>query len=124
MPDPGKSIASMRFVCRACKTSLVVPESQVGMSGPCPSCSTWIEASDFTRQDAPAKALEVNIPQRKRRSQPATSGRGSIRADGYLDHDHNERKELFVALRVLAVTLAVLAVILFVTLYMKQWTLQ
>ncbi|MBG7608095.1 MAG: hypothetical protein IZT59_08735 [Verrucomicrobia bacterium] len=94
------------------------------MSGSCPSCSTWIEASDFTMQVAPAKALAANVAPRKRCSQSATSGRGSIRADGYLDHDHNERKELFVTLRVLAVTLAILAVILFVTLYVKQWMLE
>jgi len=102
----------------------VVPESQSGVSGPCPSCSTWIDASDFSMQDAPAKTLAANIGPRKRRSQPATSGRGSIRADGYLDHDHTERKELFLTLRVLAVTLAVLAVILFITLYMKQWMMK
>ncbi len=75
-------------------------------------------------QDAPAKTLSVAVPPRKRRSPTPTAGRGSIRADGYLDHNHSERKELFVTLRVLAVTLAVLAVILFVTLYMKQWMSQ
>jgi hypothetical protein len=75
-------------------------------------------------QNSPLKTLAVNIAPRKRRAQAPTSGRGSIRADGYLDHDHTERKELFVTLRVLAVTLAVLAVILFITLYLKQWMMK
>ena len=73
---------------------------------------------------APAKTLSANVSPTKRRSPARSPGRGSIRADGYLDHDHLERKELFATLRVLAVTLAVLAVILFVILYMKQWTMQ
>lgn len=58
---------------------------------------------------------------RRRRSEPLAGGRGRIRADGNLDHDYSERKELFGTLRVLAVGLAVMAVILFITLYMKQW---
>ena len=51
----------------------------------------------------------------------AIPGIGSIRADGYLDHDYHERREIVVTLRVMAVSPALLAVILFVTLYMKQW---
>jgi len=124
MPVPGNHAPSLRFVCRACKASLVVTESQSGVSGPCPSCSTWIDASDFSLLDTPDKVPAAGNPPRHRRSQSATPGRGSIRADGYLDHDHSERKELFVTLRVLAVSMAVLAVILFVTLYMKQWMAQ
>jgi xanthine/uracil permease len=49
------------------------------------------------------------------------AGRGSVRADGFLDHEYNERRELFGTLRVIAVALAVLAVILCITLYMRQW---
>lgn len=118
----------MRFVCTACGTSLVVADSNAGVSGPCPQCSTWIDASQFKLQSAPAKTLEAKVSTgnspRKRRPQAVTTGRGSIRADGYLDHDHNERRELFTTLRVLAVFLAVSAVILFITLYMKQWMMK
>ena len=75
-------------------------------------------------REAQAKGLAANIAPRRHRSPVLTAGRGSIRADGYLDHNHTERKELHVTLRVLAVTLAVLAVILFITLYMKQWMIE
>jgi xanthine/uracil permease len=57
----------------------------------------------------------------KHRSQNVIGGRGSVRADGYLDHEYNERRELFGTLRVIAVSLAVLAVILFIALYLRQW---
>jgi hypothetical protein len=53
--------------------------------------------------------------------QPITGGRGRVQADGFLDHEYNERKELFGTLRVLATFLAVAAVILFVTLYLREW---
>jgi hypothetical protein len=125
MPVPRKHASTMRFVCAGCRTPLVVADSQVGVSGPCPNCDTWIDASQFTSQYTPAKVLEASVPSsgssRKRRSQNLDGGRGNIRADGYLDHNHNERRELFGTLRVLAVSLAVLAVILFVALFMKQW---
>lgn len=58
---------------------------------------------------------------RRRRSATVTSGRGRVRADGYLDHEYNERREMFGTLRVLAVSLAVLAVIMFIVLYMRHW---
>lgn len=112
----------MRCVCNACGTPLIVPESKAGVSGPCPKCGTWMDGSSFTLQDAPPKTVHAKIPDSgSRRRQTVTSGRGRMRADGYLDHEYGERKELFGTLRVLAVTLAVLAVILFVTLYMRQW---
>ena len=95
------------------------------MSGPCPKCGTWIEASQFQMQDTPARPLSTKLPepgaQRKRRHDSAIGGRGRVRADGYLDHEYNERRELFGTLRVLAVSLAVLAVILFITLYLRHW---
>jgi len=102
-----------------------VTESQAGVSGPCPKCGTWIDASQFQPTDAPLHVLSVGLPVRsdsaKHRKQTVTSGKGSVRADGYLDHDHTERREMFATLRILAVSLAVIAVILFVTLYMKDW---
>lgn len=49
------------------------------------------------------------------------SGRGRVRADGFLDQEYGERKELYGTIKVLAVSLAALAAILFVTLYLKQW---
>jgi hypothetical protein len=58
---------------------------------------------------------------RKKRSQPVTGGRGRVSADGSLDHQYSERREFFGTLRVLAVSLAVLAVIFFITLNMHQW---
>lgn len=66
-------------------------------------------------------------PGRSLKKQPAVArgqSRGRIRADGFIDHGHTERKELFLTLRVLAVFLAVMAVILFVALYMKQWGME
>ena len=76
-------------------------------------------------QDSPAKSLSGKLPQpvamRKRSHGDAIGGRGRVRADGYLDREYTERRELFGTLRVLAVSLAVLAVILFVTLYLRQW---
>jgi len=47
-----------------------------------------------------------------------------MRADGYIDHDYSDRKELYGTLRVLAVFAAVGAVILLVFLYMRQWMLK
>lgn len=44
-----------------------------------------------------------------------------MRADGYLDQEYGERKELYGTIKVLAVSMAVLAVILLVTLYFKLW---
>ena len=58
---------------------------------------------------------------RRRKSENVISGRGRVRADGYLDHEFNERRELFGTLRVLAVSLAVVAVILLITLYLRHW---
>lgn len=58
---------------------------------------------------------------RRRRSENIISGRGRVRADGYLDHEFNERREMFGTLRVLAVSLAVAAVILLITLYLRHW---
>jgi len=64
---------------------------------------------------------EISTRGRNNRPRGGGSTRGRIRADGFLDHDFNERREVFATLRVLAVALAVLAVILFITLNMKQW---
>lgn len=76
-------------------------------------------------QEFPATTLRAKLPQvgtqRKHRHGNVIAGRGRVRADGYQDHEYNERRELFGTLRVLAVSLAVLAVILFITLYMRQW---
>jgi xanthine/uracil permease len=75
--------------------------------------------------DGPVVRLSVKLPEagaaNRRRSSVPVSSRGRIRADGHLDHEHGERKELYATLRFLAVSLAVLAVILFITLYMRQW---
>ncbi len=56
--------------------------------------------------------------------QPLPGGKGRVRADGYLAHEYNERRELFGTLRILVLFLAVAAVILFVILYMRQWMLK
>jgi hypothetical protein len=56
--------------------------------------------------------------------QPLAGGRGHVRADGFLDHEYNERKELYGTLRVLAVSLLVAAVILFITLYLRDWMMK
>jgi hypothetical protein len=58
---------------------------------------------------------------RRRRSASVTSGRGTVRADGFLDHGYNERREMFGTLRVLAVSLAVMALIMFIALYLRHW---
>ena len=121
----GQPSASLQFVCSGCKTALIVPDSKESVSGPCPKCGAWIEASQIQIQDSPAKPLSGKLAQpgvmRKRSHGNAIGGRGRVRADGYLDHEYTERRELFGTLRVLAVSLAVLAVILFITLYLRQW---
>lgn len=63
-------------------------------------------------------------PPAKKRIETLAGGRGHVRADGYLDHNYTERKELYDTLRVLAVFAVVGAVILFVFLYMRQWMSQ
>ncbi|MFD2255723.1 hypothetical protein ACFSSA_03460 [Luteolibacter algae] len=127
--SPGKDASSdtpaLRFVCLSCKTSLVVVGGRKGVSGPCPKCDAWIDASQFEEGDETVRTLNAQLPPvssgRRRRGQSITSGRGTVRADGFIDHEFNDRRELFVTLRILAVSLAVIAVILFVTLYLKQW---
>ena len=56
-----------------------------------------------------------------RRRQGSKSGGNRIRADGYLDHEYNDRKELHRTIRVLAFFLAVGAILLIVTFYMRSW---
>ena len=118
--------AIFRFTCSVCETPLIVSGSKDPVSGPCPKCEAWIQAEQFQKTDGPAINLSarVGLPSKGSRSRSragSNSSRGRIRADGFLDHNFNERRELFGTLRVLAVALAVLAVILFVALYMKQW---
>ncbi|MEP2777132.1 MAG: hypothetical protein ABJQ29_14770 [Luteolibacter sp.] len=100
-------------------------DASQGVSGPCPNCNTWIDASQFSLQKELLKGLDVQLPTKsalqQRRSRSVVSGRGRIRADGYLDQEYGERKELYGTIKVLAVSLSVLALILFITLYMKQW---
>lgn len=117
--------APLRFVCSGCRTALVLQDATQAVSGPCPKCSTWIDASQFSLQKEPLKGLDARLPAKsapeRRRNKSVVGGRGRVRADGFLDHDYGERKELYGTIKVIAVTLAVLAVILFVTLYLKQW---
>ncbi|MDP4625225.1 MAG: hypothetical protein NWT08_08815 [Akkermansiaceae bacterium] len=95
------------------------------VSGPCPKCGAWIDASQFSLEKEMLKGLSARLPSKTtsehKRSKSIVGGKGSIRADGYLDQDYGERKELYGTIKVLAVSLAVLAAILFVTLYLKQW---
>ena len=95
------------------------------MGGPCPRCAAWIDTADLRALASPVESrFEIgNAPKVSldRRSQDVLAGRGRVRADGYLDHEYTERRELFGTLRVLAVSLAVLAVIFFVTLYLRHW---
>jgi hypothetical protein len=115
----------MRFVCRGCGTPLILPDAKSAVSGPCPKCAAWIDASELIVLEAVRKRPDANVAaagaSRRSRNNNATGGRRRVSADGYLDHEYNERRELFGTLRVLAVTLAVLAAILFVTLYLKHW---
>ena len=117
----------MHFVCSECKTELVLPEASQVVSGPCPKCGTWIDASEFAPQKDPDPQVGSSLPAKsdpKRRRGVSVSGKGRVRADGYLDHEFNERKELHTTIKILAVTLAVLAVILFITMYLKEWMTQ
>ncbi len=117
--------APRRFVCSSCGTSLVVTDSDVAVSGPCPKCAAWIDAARFQHSETPHHVHNVRLPDpaasAKRRSPTITGGKGRVRADGYLDHEYSERKELHATLRVMAVSLAVLAIIFFCILYMKEW---
>lgn len=157
----GREIRSLRHICEGCGTPLVLPVSRAGVSGPCPKCRNWIDASKFVFPEMPCPssihglarsplpspaasplpspaalppllspqipppvaAASVNPPT-KRRMQPLAGGRGHVRADGFLDHEYNERRELFGTLRVLAVSLLVAAVILFITLYLRDWMMK
>ena len=91
------------------------------VSGPCPKCGTWIDSAQFTLPKEPATRLPEKSAAEQRRSRSVVSGRGRVRADGFLDQEYGERKELYGTIKVLAVSLAALAAILFVTLYLKQW---
>lgn len=53
------------------------------------------------------------------RKQGTKSGGTRIRADGYLDHEYNDRKELHRTIRVLAFFLAAGAILLIVTFFMR-----
>lgn len=109
------------FACPVCKTRLSVPAAGVATSGPCPNCKTVIESPSFEEID-PSDPRYTQIAEGKGNSpRSLDGGRGRIRADGYLDHDFNERRELSGTLRVLAVSLAVMAFIAIVILYMQQW---
>lgn len=114
----GDASTPLRFVCGSCGTPLILPDAKSAASGPCPKCMAWIDSSQFVPPDTNAP---VQAATRRRRKENVIGGRGRVRADGYLDHEYNDRRELFRTLRLLAVSLAVLAVILFITLYLKQW---
>jgi phage FluMu protein Com len=115
----------VRFRCGACGTVLTLPESKAGASGPCPRCGTWIDATLFHPHGTPIPALPVAPAADAGRSTRGAKARGSrIRADGFLDHEYNERKELYKTLRVLAFFVAVAAVVLVVTVYMRTWMLK
>ena len=107
------------------KKALILPDATTAASGPCPKCAAWIDASEFIVPERQARPAAVHVPEpgssRRRKSGNVIGGKGRVRADGFLDHEYNERRELFGTLRVIAVSLAVLAVILFITLYMRQW---
>ncbi|MGJ8632892.1 MAG: hypothetical protein ACSHX7_03150 [Luteolibacter sp.] len=118
----------IRFACKSCKTELVLPEAQGEISGPCPKCGSWIDSSSISPSTDKAVTLNAALPaqsvKKKRCSQTVTSGKGRVRADGYLDHDYNDQRELVKTLRLVSICLTVIAVIFFVSLYMKQWLAQ
>ena len=99
--------------------------SEGSVSGPCPICETWIEAERFQKVNDPTASFSAGVetPSRNRKlsSRGGSNVSGRIRAGEYPDHNFNGRRELFVTLRMLAAALAVLALISFVALYMKQW---
>lgn len=103
----------------------MLQDATQAVSGPCPKCGAWIDATQFSPRKESLKSPNASLPSKstseQRKSKSIVSGRGRVRADGYLDQEYGERKELFGTIKVLAVTLAVLAVILLVTLYLKQW---
>ena len=115
---------SIRFACKGCGASLTLPFASPVVSGPCPKCAAWIDAREYIVANRHAQTQGGHVPEpgfrRKRRSQNVIGGRGRVRADGFLDHEYNERRELFGTLRVLAVSLAVLALILFVIFHMRK----
>lgn len=103
----------------------MLQDASQAVSGPCPKCGAWIDASQFALRKEQLKGLDVRLPSKstseQKRSRSIVSGRGRVRADGYLDREYGERKELYGTIKVLAVSMAVLAVILLVTLYFKLW---
>jgi predicted RNA-binding Zn-ribbon protein involved in translation (DUF1610 family) len=112
---------SVRFICEACGTALILHCSQIGVSSPCPVCNTWIDSSKYALKAAPDLGTQTPHPFSgdRRRKQPSVIRKGRIQADGYLDHKHIEQKDLFSSLRVFMIFLAAGAVIFFVILFMR-----
>ncbi|WP_411826616.1 hypothetical protein [Luteolibacter sp. AS25] len=121
MADSPSTTETTRFVCEGCGTALIVQGSNAGLSGPCPKCNMWIDSSAFREVPSGYMALNANIPSQRRKTSDKPIRKGRLSADGFLDHDYNEKRELHGTLKILAITLAVVAVILFVTVYMNQW---
>ena len=124
IPSYPSAPLSVRFVCGACGTILAVPMSKVGTSGACPRCGTWIDGVRFisgqASYPAPMPAVPMNPAEAEfLRKQGTKSVSTRIRADGYLDHEYNDRKELHRTIRVLAFFLAAGAILLIVTFFMR-----
>jgi len=113
------------FMCSVCGTQLALSVASEVVSGPCPKCRTWIESFELTGSDEIGDQEASRTPNAmkgpRRRAQALPSGQGRIRAHGCLDHEGNERRELYSTLRVIAVALGMIAVIIFITLYLEQW---
>lgn len=115
--------AEFRFTCIRCHTELVLPNSSSVKSGPCPRCQTWIDASSFSPSDGSIGPATTAPDDRSagKGSRSLRANHGRIRADGFLDHGHTERREFLVTLRIFGVALIVFAVLAIITLYMRQW---
>ena len=125
MPVQGSSPLPLRFTCKTCHTVLTIPVSQAGVSGPCPNCSAWVDASEVSLgpppsvPPSPPASFQPTTAPRSRRPDSVTSGRGRIRADGHLDHSHQERKEFAGTLKLIVTVVAVAGIILSVFIWMK-----
>ena len=125
IPSARRTTQPFRFRCGACGTVLTLSESKAGVSGPCPRCGTWIDAAQLHSNEALPLASIPALPIVPTTAHNRSKTGGSrIRADGFLDHEYNERKELYKTLKVLAFFVAVAGVVLIVTLYMRTWMLK
>lgn len=51
----SSSHATLDFICKSCSTTLTVPHSMAGVSGPCPSCQSPVTAPELAIIHPPAR---------------------------------------------------------------------